>query len=365
MMKKLMAAVLALFFAVLSSAAETDFFTDVAKNKWYYSEIKAANEAGLMVGKSAAVFDPDGRVTRAEFAAILSRIDGADLSAVPAASFSDVKHGAWYEKYVSWAASAGIIKGYKDGTVRPNSGITRQELAVMIARYADSRGLALPVSPGTDSFTDGDSIAGWAKNGAEALRLAGIFVGDKAGRFLPLSNATRAEVAALSNRLLGAVNTAESTVVIAARGKRSAYTVIYPPDRAVYAADIVDLFPERLGRPVPNGTDSADPSRFEILYGETNRPESAEVMDGLAEYDYRIKVFFSDEKVTVAIGYHHYYAGADAAKALFDGYCNGYELRVPKDLDFAGTHEFDLPRGEAPEIQSDVVPLRDPFVLAE
>ena len=135
-------------------------FVDVPEKAWYYKEVSAAFDAGLMNGRSETIFAPKENVTRAEIAAILARIDGADLSdtAKYAASFPDVKAGAWYVKYLGWAAEQGILKGYTDGSVKPNAPVTRAELAVMMDRYVASRGVLLPPSPKVGSFADAGSF---------------------------------------------------------------------------------------------------------------------------------------------------------------------------------------------------------------
>lgn len=106
-------------------------------------------------------------------------------------SFTDVKSGAWYADAVSWATQKGIVSGYGNGRFGPNNNITREQLAVMLWRYAGS-----PISTASlNSFTD-QAKAG--KYALAALRWAvekGIISDKGNGTLDPKGNATRAEVA--------------------------------------------------------------------------------------------------------------------------------------------------------------------------
>ena len=88
---------------------------------------------GVINGKSADRFDPDGKVTRAEFVKMLAGLaEDVDFSQVKPMGFSDVKTGDWYAQFANWAASEGIVTGYTDGTFRGNDYITREQMAAMI-----------------------------------------------------------------------------------------------------------------------------------------------------------------------------------------------------------------------------------------
>ncbi len=365
-MKKVLFALLTLVIAAIAATAVfgAPFFRDVPESEWYYKEVKAANDAGLMVGKTATAFDPEGLVTRAEIAAILSRIEGADVTAAAPVSFPDVKDGDWFRGYIFWAARSGILRGYEDGTVRPDSPITREELAVMITRYADGKGLALPTVPRIDAFADEAKISDWARDAAETTRRAGIFGGDAAGRFSPSSNATRAEVAALSTRLLSSIETAENTVLIAERGKKTDFVLVVSDGDGDDADEFVSAFLVTK-KTLAVVSDTTAPAAREIVLFRADRPESEGAMEGVGKYEYRIRVTASDDRVAVNIAYNLGLARREAFRVLFADYWNGYELRLPKDLDRKESYPFTKERGEASLIGTDVDGLRDPFVLVE
>ncbi len=361
----LVLSLLPLFGTVLSADQDTEVvYRDVSPSKWYYSEVMAAYYSGLMLGKPNNIFDPDGKVTRAEVAAILSRIDCADVSGMSSSSFSDVKEKDWFAGYISWATQAGVLKGYEDGTVRPNSPVTRSEMAVMLARYAATKEGTLPVQPLVRSFTDKAKIPSWASDAAEQMRQAGIFGGNDKGEFSPSSNASRAEVAALCVRFSASLETAKATVSVAVRRQTPDFVIAAGTGDSFAAGEMSDRIVSSLGC-IMQRYEEDEPAEREIVMPGSGRDAEAEVMEGLGEYDYRIKVTQTDGNISVAIGYHKQYVRTSALDYLFSNYCNGDELRVPLDLDVTGSYEFSMPYGEPVIIDTNISQLRDPFVLVE
>lgn len=170
-------------------------FTDVAEDDWYYSAVQFAADNGLFLGTGEAKFTPNGDMTRGMLATVLYRL-AKEPEIVVDQSFSDVAGGQYYAKAVAWAAAKGIVSGYGNGNFGPEDFITREQLAVMLWRYAGS-----PAGTGNlDSFTDGDKVDTWA---VDALRWAvgQRLVSGKGGGVLdPGGKATRAEVAAILMR---------------------------------------------------------------------------------------------------------------------------------------------------------------------
>ena len=119
--------------------------------------------------------------------------EGAELT------FTDTaKIGAWAQKAVAQAVQAGIIKGYADGTFRPDAEITRAEMAVMIA---NALGQSIEANAAT-GFADDKDIPAWAKGSVAFVKQAGIVQGKGDNKFAPQDHATRAEaVTVLLNML--------------------------------------------------------------------------------------------------------------------------------------------------------------------
>ena len=118
--------------------------------------------------------------------------------------FDDVASGTWYTDAVKWAAANGIVSGIGGGRYDPNAPITRQDLAVILARYADFMGIALPGARSYTVFTDDADIANYAKEAIERFFEANIIDGYPDGSFRPQGETTRAEFAAMLMRSLEA-----------------------------------------------------------------------------------------------------------------------------------------------------------------
>ena len=153
-----------------------------------------------MVGRSAMEFVPNGNLTRAEAAAILSRLtEGfAEDGTYPAAPYSDLVSGAWYVKYINFAADKGIVNGRTDGTFDPDANITRAEFATMIANFAK-------IAPVDTAAVSTDVAGHWAEGYIAALEQAKIVTGYEDGTFKPNNSITRAEAATMVNGAIGRV----------------------------------------------------------------------------------------------------------------------------------------------------------------
>ena len=106
-------------------------FSDVKRSAWYNNAISTLTKAGILKGYEDGTFQPNGYITRAEFATIAIRFfsgvyEGEDL-------FPDIK-GHWAEDYINNAANKGLVKGYEDGTFGPDRYITRAEAVTLVNR---------------------------------------------------------------------------------------------------------------------------------------------------------------------------------------------------------------------------------------
>ena len=184
-------------------------FSDVKDSDWFYDALMFAYGHGLIVGTSTdpMMFSPNATTTRGMIVTILYRMAGSpDVSDFPS-PFGDVATGTWYTDAVIWAASVGIVSGYTGGGLyNPNAPITRQDLAVILARYANYMGINLPSARDYAGFIDDADIANYAKEAIERFFKAGIVSGYPDGSVKPQGEATRAEVAAMLMRFLEAMN---------------------------------------------------------------------------------------------------------------------------------------------------------------
>jgi len=169
-------------------------FTDVPAGHWASGAIKMLAAMQLISGKTATTFAPEDNITRAEFAALLSRALG--LKATKAAPFTDVKAGSWYAEAVAAVYEAGIIRGRSAKLFAPDATITREEMALMIVRAYEWREKTV-VEPGNASFRDESAIAQWAQEAVRKGAAVGLFGGRGNNSFVPKGNLTRAESARL------------------------------------------------------------------------------------------------------------------------------------------------------------------------
>lgn len=174
-------------------------YADVRKDDWYYDAVNWAYNNGVMTGYDTGYFGPADFLTRAQFATILYRLEGSpelDFADI----YPDVKEGYFYSDAVTWASEKEIITGYTDtGLFCPNDRITREQLAVMLYRYAKMKEMDVTTQEELTEFPDAEKVSEYA---AEAMRWAvekAIIKGDER-RLNPQGFANRAEAATMMMR---------------------------------------------------------------------------------------------------------------------------------------------------------------------
>lgn len=185
-------------------------FSDIQDN-WAKEDIELLAAKMLINGKSEAAYEPGSNVTRAEFAALLVRALGLEEGALQEGQFKDVTGTAWYAGSVAAATAENIIKGYDGGLFKPDNKITREEMAVMIARAARVAGKDATLSGGEQEqllarFKDKQAISAWSVGDVALAARAGIIKGLPDGDFSPQTYADRAQSAAILKRFLIYVN---------------------------------------------------------------------------------------------------------------------------------------------------------------
>ncbi|MEJ8305054.1 X2-like carbohydrate binding domain-containing protein [Saccharibacillus sacchari] len=201
------------YFATINSLTNSAYsvvwhpleFKDVA-NHWAKEAVNDMGSRLVINGTGDDLFSPDQNITRAEFAAIVVRGLGLRLDS-GSTSFSDIQSSDWYASAVRTAANYGLIQGYADGTFRPNDKITREQAMAIIAKAMRITGLTDKL-PATDSaaviggYADVDQVAAWAQSDVSSVIQANIVTGRSNLHLAPKMNMTRAEVAAVIERLL-------------------------------------------------------------------------------------------------------------------------------------------------------------------
>ena len=187
----------------LTYSARGNLFADVMPGDWFYNDVDRAVSDGIFKGVAKNEFSPDSSLTRAMLATVLYRVSGEPETGgeLPFSDAPDV--GDWSRAALSWAYENGVIKGYGDGTVRPDRNVSRAELGCMIARYLHLSGRDLT---GLDDVLSGLSDAGKMpesmKDEINTVCALGIIKGCDGGLLLPDSGATRAQAAVMICRML-------------------------------------------------------------------------------------------------------------------------------------------------------------------
>ena len=177
----------------------SDLFIDIAPDAWYKDAIQYAYDNGLMTGVSATEFDPEATTTRAMIVSILARLEGVESA--QAAGFADVTD-EWYATAVNWAANVGVVNGYEDNTFKPNTAITREQLAAILMNYAAYKGYDVSARADLSHYSDADSISSWANDVLLWAVAEGLLTGVTDDTIAPQAHATRAQVAAILQRFL-------------------------------------------------------------------------------------------------------------------------------------------------------------------
>ena len=175
-------------------------FTDVSENDWFYADVAYVYANGLMAGTSMITFSPNVTTTRGMIVTILYRLEGEPtLSGI--CPFDDVKSGSYYEKAITWAAAKGIVSGYGSDLFGPDDPITREQMAVILFRYAHYKGLDVSAGEDTNilSYNDALDISEYAFPAMQWICGESILNGSD-GNLMPRGSATRAQVAAILHR---------------------------------------------------------------------------------------------------------------------------------------------------------------------
>ena len=168
-------------------------YIDVKEGDWYYDVVIKATDYGILNGMNFSIFAPDGQTTRAQAAKVLYAISGESAPAFKGI-FKDVAISDWFAPAVLWAAQNGVVKGMDDGTFRPETPITRQDMVVLLHRYLGS-----PKAEHSTlrNFADGATVSSYAQEAMQWAIENGVIEGYEDSSVRPFNQITRAEMAAL------------------------------------------------------------------------------------------------------------------------------------------------------------------------
>lgn len=185
-----------------SSGERVNPFDDVPKSEWFYECVGYVYKNGLMEGTSKKTFEPYTAMTRGMLVTVLYRAEGepAVNKSIP---FEDVSEGSYYGDAVIWAQQNGIIDGVSENKFAPDENLTREQLAVIIFRYAKYKGTAPTGAWAIKlNYSDVADISGYALESVMYCALKNIMHGREDNTFAPQDSTTRAEIAAILSRML-------------------------------------------------------------------------------------------------------------------------------------------------------------------
>ena len=174
-------------------------FTDVSEDAWYYDSVKYVYEHDFMNGATTTTFEPDWSLTRSMFATILHRMNGKPEVDYKD-TFADVPDNEWYTDGIMWASETGVVNGYNDGTFGTEDNISREQIAVMMYRYANYMKYDTTKTAELDQYEDAGEISDWAKDAMYWAVGCGLIKGKTATTIDPLGEASRAECATIIMR---------------------------------------------------------------------------------------------------------------------------------------------------------------------
>ena len=188
--------------AFLNAADVPVFFADVSADDYYYDAVLWAVRLGITTGTDDAHFSPNADCARGQLVTFLWRVAGKP-KAEQTAHFSDVGTDAYYAEAVRWAAALGIVTGYSDGRFGAGDPITRQQMAVMLYRFAKAMGMETAQSgAGAQGFDDFEQVSAYAEEAVTWAVNAAVLRGAD-NRLMPQAPCTRAQIVTMLNRLLG------------------------------------------------------------------------------------------------------------------------------------------------------------------
>lgn len=182
-------------------------YVDVPREMWAYETIQIMSARQVVRGNAAGRFEPNRPVTRAEFATMLVRALGLPENPQTGSQFRDVHPEDWYAGAIGAAVATGLFRGDGDGQFRPETPISRQEMAVILGRVLMQRYQQQGLDPSLGLltltfYTDSGSVAPWAQEGVALTLQSGLMRGRAGNQFAPLEIATRAETATVLQRLM-------------------------------------------------------------------------------------------------------------------------------------------------------------------
>ena len=183
----------------ISVTFEVDMpFTDVPEDAWYIEGAKYVYGNFIMSGTSPTTFSPSTTVSRGMIMQILYNMVGQpDVEG--SANFTDVDEDYWSADAIAWAVANGVAGGFGDGTFRPDEGLTREQMAVVLRNFAYQMGWDISATGDLSRFTD-ISEDSWVRDALAWAFAEGLLTGTGGTTMAPTGEASRAQIAVIMMR---------------------------------------------------------------------------------------------------------------------------------------------------------------------
>ena len=241
-----------------ASATVQNTFEDVTEDAWYSEAVQYVYENGIMNGVSKERFAPDETVLRGMLVTILHRMEGEPAYA-GSSSFKDVRAGSYCEKAVLWAAEQNIVTGYDDTSFGPDNGVTREQVAAILYRYTQYKGIPAETRGDLSKYGDAERVSSFALDAMSWAEGTGLITGTGSSMLNPKGLTTRAQMATIIMRYETSIGK-EETASDGGTGKDApkTYTVVFE-----------DYDGSVLKREIVNAGDNAVPPTVPVRQGYT------------------------------------------------------------------------------------------------
>lgn len=187
--------------ACLLGAEELQIFSDVPAGHWAKESVEALVVDGIVNGMGGGRFAPEETVSREQFVKMAVDCLGLETSEEPL-PFTDAKKDEWYYPYVAAAYQNNIISGVSDTAFGVEQPMQRQDMAVVIDRILQAKGVSLPQQADVfEIFKDGDQIDFYAQEAVKRLCRGGLIAGVSQREFAPHALVTRAQAARMIDQM--------------------------------------------------------------------------------------------------------------------------------------------------------------------
>lgn len=181
-------------------------YRDVPENRWSYSVIEDLTKRGILLGNGNGTFEPEGVVTREQFTKMLVLALGYGTDEAQGIEFYDVNPNEWYAPYVRAAFRNKLIDGIGDGMFGVSREISREDMAVMVARAIERLGITPKLVRNYTGFDDAFTISNYAVDSITSLYSWGMLNGVGNNQVAPKESVTREQAAAMISQLLSKID---------------------------------------------------------------------------------------------------------------------------------------------------------------